>query len=1255
MADIAELGLSVRSDGVVTATNRLNKFEKQSGQTERATDKLSKSVTRLAGVASAALVTAFSVQKIFAYQDALAEVSTLVDTTTFNMKGLSKSALEQGKAFGNVQGQVKAYYGIISAGASSAAEATGTLTAANKLAIGGVTDIATAADGLTSVLNAYGSKVDSATAVSDALFVAMRAGKTTIGELSSGLGKVAPLAAQTGVGFDELVGAVSALTKGGISTQESITGVRAVLASVAKPTSEAIELSNQLGIEFNSAGLAAKGFQGFIDDLVTKTGGSTDALAQLFGGVEALVPVMALSGQAGIDFANIMDDMAVKAGATELAFNKMAESPGFQSSRLWAGLQAEAIGLGSELATNLVPVIKLLADNVDLLIPALAGIGAALTVTLIPAIISATAATGAFTLALATNPVFLFATAIGVLTAAIVHYQNTQNAAEQATRDAVQAYEVNQKAIDNSISKTEGYTMALRNQIAMQVEAAKAAVTLADAEFEGALARRDSFRDMFGGMRFAPLEHATTQADMAAGRAGAAWADLATQLKTVDANLQSVETTSVKTFGGLSTATGGATKKVKEVADKLSDAEKEAQNLANTLERTLGSALSSLFDGPITDLDDALDGILGSFASLGQQNLSNFFNGMLSPTAANDNGSPINLLDPLAHAVQEGATKGTMEGSLKGLQSILGGNNGALSAGIGGLGIGYQTENPLMGALGGAASGFMAGGPVGAAIGGIAGLIGGIFGMAKAVREAQEKLESVRVEIDAFNAAANGETVSKYAQILDNATTKANEYIKLAEKAQDAATVLAVQQSLAMLPKTLGEEFTKELQASINSLRGNDYLNNVIAAQELYNSRLKDAELLGVDASLAFDELKLSLIGIAEESDLTQSQIDALRNSSILLGDALAGVVSSVDIDNLSRGVQWAEANVAEARAELVKSYEAEETAIKSTVEATRRYFDSLRQFRDDLLLDSNLSPLNPFERMQTAQSQFQQVAADAINGDQEALGKLEDVSRDYLNEARDYYGTSEAYYSVFGQVKGILDQSLNGLEAQLTEDQKQLAELQTQSSLLAGVNVSVMSVADAVANLAQATQLLASAQATYDTATGGGFSDQIKTLYQDVLGRAPDVTGAAYWQSRIDAGVTGDTLVKNFMSGVTGADTITASAIAKYGLPGYATGTMFHPGGLARINEQGGEIVNLPRGAQVIPHDVSMRVAGSNDNGASRELLTEVRALRAEVKALRETTAAGANMVASAATGTTGAVQRQTEEQKRTAGARRA
>lgn len=43
----------------------------------------------------------------------------------------------------------------------------------------------------------------------------------------------------------------------------------------------------------------------------------------------------------------------------------------------------------------------------------------------------------------------------------------------------------------------------------------------------------------------------------------------------------------------------------------------------------------------------------------------------------------------------------------------------------------------------------------------------------------------------------------------------------------------------------------------------------------------------------------------------------------------------------------------------------------------------------------------------------------------------------------------------------------------------------------------------------------------------------------------------------------------------------------------GNALGTSYWKGGLTRVNERGGEILNLPSGTQIIPHDVSARMAG--------------------------------------------------------------
>lgn len=76
--------------------------------------------------------------------------------------------------------------------------------------------------------------------------------------------------------------------------------------------------------------------------------------------------------------------------------------------------------------------------------------------------------------------------------------------------------------------------------------------------------------------------------------------------------------------------------------------------------------------------------------------------------------------------------------------------------------------------------------------------------------------------------------------------------------------------------------------------------------------------------------------------------------------------------------------------------------------------------------------------------------------------------------------------------------------------------------------------------------------------------------------------------QKAMQSGVSG------LLGSVFGSFDPLAGALRGAGLnaiPAFATGTNYAPGGLAQVNERGGEIMNLPRGSQVIPHDLSKQM----------------------------------------------------------------
>jgi len=209
--------------------------------------------------------------------------------------------------------------------------------------------------------------------VSDALFVAMKAGVTTIPELASALGAVLPYSQSLGVSFDETAAAVAALTKGGLTTSVATTGLRAALNSILAPSKQAKDLAKELGIEFNAAGLEAMGLEGFLAEVNRATGGSNVALQTLFGSTEATAVALGFAGAAGESFSKILVDMGRKLGATEEA---MAAVDASVSKRIDDSFQAISNTL-IRLALEAMPGLAAAMETAVVLLDALVAAGTA--------------------------------------------------------------------------------------------------------------------------------------------------------------------------------------------------------------------------------------------------------------------------------------------------------------------------------------------------------------------------------------------------------------------------------------------------------------------------------------------------------------------------------------------------------------------------------------------------------------------------------------------------------------------------------------------------------------------------------------------------------------------------------------------------------------------------------------------------------------------------------------------------------------
>lgn len=345
------------------------------------------------------------------FEDSMAKVSTIADTTKTPIDDLKVGIMELSSETGQSASELsEAMYQAISASVDTE-KSVEFLSTAVQAAVGGFTDNATAVDGLTSVLNSYGLEVEHVDEVANQMLITQNLGKTTFGELASSIGQVTPVAASLGVTTEELFSSLAVTTAQGLGTSESITALKAAMSNIIKPSKEAADAAEALGIDFSVSALQSKGWIGFLKDireglgkaapeyeklavsvengtkklkemenagkknteeykklkkevkssskeleLLTQANDSTiGGFATMFGSVEGLNSVLMLTSEQGMQKYNeVMSEMGNNTTALQEAYDKMNETSGMQMQKAMNDIK----NAGIEIGDNLLPIIS---------------------------------------------------------------------------------------------------------------------------------------------------------------------------------------------------------------------------------------------------------------------------------------------------------------------------------------------------------------------------------------------------------------------------------------------------------------------------------------------------------------------------------------------------------------------------------------------------------------------------------------------------------------------------------------------------------------------------------------------------------------------------------------------------------------------------------------------------------------------------------------------------------------------------------
>lgn len=269
------------------------------------------------------------------FQQSMKEVATLSSGIKGSLTDFMNSVIDMTREVpvGAVE-SAKALYQIVSAG-HDGADAMNILKVSAKAAIGGVTETATSADAITTILNAYKKGASEAENISDMLFTTAKLGKTTMGELGRSIAQAAPIASSFGIDIEDVLAAVVSITKQGVPTAEAMTKIRAAIMGTA----------NHLG----DAAFSGRSFQEALQLIYNEANGSTTKMKELLGTDEALQAALMITGQNAVGAASDLDQMKNASGAAEAAFKEMSSSAENQMKLLGNNITAALRPLGKEI------------------------------------------------------------------------------------------------------------------------------------------------------------------------------------------------------------------------------------------------------------------------------------------------------------------------------------------------------------------------------------------------------------------------------------------------------------------------------------------------------------------------------------------------------------------------------------------------------------------------------------------------------------------------------------------------------------------------------------------------------------------------------------------------------------------------------------------------------------------------------------------------------------------------------------------
>lgn len=404
---ISALGYQIDSSQAVAAAQNLDRMNDAAGRAGTGADHLDRRAQVLRAtfarlrpmVASvgAAIAGAFAARAIIGgiadFDQSMSRVQAITRATAGDMERMREIAIRLGASTEFSATQAADGLQFLGMAGFSAAESMAAIPQVLDLATAAGMGLGEAADTASNIMSAFSIQATNAANVTDVLAAASTRANTNVTQLGQAISTAGPIAATMGIALEDTAAAIGVMSDAGIQGERAGTALRAVLASLAGPTSQAQAALARYGLTAADVDPTTRSLADIMDTLRERGLSTADAMT-IFGREAASGALVLVQGSARLrEFGAELRQVegAASQMAATMRDNLRGDLNGLSSAVSTLIIALGDAGLTAALRATIqtmTDLTRFIADNLNPIFNAFTVVVVALTATQIPALVA---------------------------------------------------------------------------------------------------------------------------------------------------------------------------------------------------------------------------------------------------------------------------------------------------------------------------------------------------------------------------------------------------------------------------------------------------------------------------------------------------------------------------------------------------------------------------------------------------------------------------------------------------------------------------------------------------------------------------------------------------------------------------------------------------------------------------------------------------------------------------------------------------